>query len=226
VTPPSDAAEPGRALTELINAVAIALAARRDTLNRLDGAAGDGDLGVTVTLAAEAIAEIASRLRGMSTPDALRLIGTEIAARAPSTAGTLVAFAFLAAGRVGDVDGATGGVAAIPYLEAAARSIEERGRVAVGDRTIVDALRPAVDAFRSAIERGEPVEAAARAAASAADQGAALTASMTLMVGRAAWLAERARGHEDAGARLVAMAFEAAAAYLTLGSAPSEGSSG
>lgn len=225
MTPPSDTAEPGRAPTELITTVATALVAQRDTLNRLDGVAGDGDLGVTVTLAADAVAAIAVGLRGVSTPEALRLIGTEIAARAPSTAGTLVAFAFLAAGRVGVVDAATG-VAAITYLEAAALSIEERGRVAVGDRTMVDALRPAVDAFRSAIERGEPVEEAARAAATAADQGAALTASITPTVGRAAWLPERARGHEDAGARLVAIAFEAAATHLTLGSAPSKGSSG
>ena len=145
-----------------------------------------------------------------------------MAARAPSTSGTLVAFAFLAAGRVGGVDGAADGVRAIPYLEAAARSIEERGKVAVGDRTMIDALRPAVDAFRLAIERGEPLDQTARAAATAADQGAAMTASMTPTVGRAAWLSERAQGHEDAGARLVAMAFEVAAAYLTLGSAPSE----
>ena len=84
----------------------------------------------------------------------------------------------------------------------------------VGDRTMLDALRPAVDAFRAAIERGEPLPGAARAAATAAGDGAAATASMTPTVGRAAWLGDRARDHEDAGARLVAMAFDAAAAHL------------
>ena len=211
-------------MADLLEVVATGLAAHREELNRLDGVAGDGDLGVTVTLAAEAIAAIAPSIRGLSTPDALRQVGTEIARKAPSTSGTLVAFAFLAAGRVGgpDVDAEDAGARAIPYLEAAARSIEERGKVSVGDRTMLDALRPGVDAFRTAIEQGDAVSEAVRAASSAADQGAAATAAMTPTVGRAAWLGERARDHEDAGARLVAMAFEAASGHLSGPTVPSE----
>jgi dihydroxyacetone kinase len=207
---------PSSDLADLLAAVAISIAERRDELNRLDGVAGDGDLGVTMTLAAEAIAGIVPEIRGLSAPDALRRVGTEIARKAPSTSGTLVAFAFLAAGRVAHAATETDGPGhqAIPYLETAARSIAERGKVAVGDRTMLDALRPAVDGYRSAIERGEPVAGAARAAAAAADEGAALTASMAPTVGRAAWLGDRARDHEDAGARLVAMAFQAAADHL------------
>jgi dihydroxyacetone kinase len=219
---------PGGGLAGLLVAVAADLAAHRDELNRLDGVAGDGDLGVTVTLAAEALAAIAPGLSDLSTPDALRLVGTEIARKAPSTSGTLVAFAFLAAGRVGDVDAddERPGARAIPYLEAAARSIEERGKVSVGDRTMLDGLRPGVDAFRAAIEGGESVPEAARTAASAADRGAAATAAMTPTVGRAAWLGERARDHEDAGARLVAMAFEAAGGHLAGARMPPDRSAG
>ena len=212
-------------LVDLLVAVGAELASHKDELNRLDGVAGDGDLGVTVTLAAEAIAAIASGIRGLTTPDALRQVGTEIARKAPSTSGTLVAFAFLAAGRVGGVDAEGAGPGAIPYLEAGARSIEERGKVSVGDRTMLDALRPGVDAFRVAIERGDPLPEAVRAAVTAADQGAAATAAMTPTVGRAAWLGERARDHEDAGARLVAMAIEAASEHLANPKAPPERSS-
>jgi dihydroxyacetone kinase len=127
-----------------------------------------------------------------------------------------VAFAFLAAGRVTHAATETDGLGhqAIPYLEAATRSIAERGKVSVGDRTMLDALTPAVEAFRAAIERGASVAEASTAAAVAADEGAALTASMAPTVGRAAWLGDRARDHEDAGARLVAMAFRAAADHL------------
>jgi dihydroxyacetone kinase len=214
VTQIPDASVPGDGLADLLIAVAEALAGRRDELNRLDGVAGDGDLGVTVTLASEAVVAIAPDIRGLETSDALRRIGTEIARRAPSTSGTLVAFSFLAAGRVGAVEAEGDGPRAIPYLGAATRSIAERGKVAVGGRTMLDALAPAIDAFRSSIERGDAVSEAARAAATAADEGARQTASMTPTVGRAAWLGERARDHEDAGARLVAMAFEAAAAHL------------
>jgi triose/dihydroxyacetone kinase / FAD-AMP lyase (cyclizing) len=228
VTGGAGAPEPGSGLADLLVAVSAGLAARRDELNRLDGVAGDGDLGVTVSLAAEAIAGIAPAIRTLSTPDALRQVGTEIARKAPSTSGTLVAFAFLAAGRVGEVDADPrhAGAHAVPYLEAAARSIEERGKVSIGDRTMLDALRPAVDAFRTAIELGHPVHDAVRSAASAADQGAAATAAMTPTVGRAAWLGERARDHEDAGARLVALAIAAAGEHLSGSNVPAEGSSG
>jgi dihydroxyacetone kinase len=212
VTP--GAAGPSDGLADLLVAVAGVLAGRRDELNRLDGVAGDGDLGVTVSLASEALVAIAPDIRDLAIPEALRQIGTEIARRAPSTSGTLVAFSFLAAGRAGAVEAGGDGPRAIPYLEAAARSIAERGKVAVGDRTMLDALTPAIDAFRSSIERGDTVSEAARAAATAADEGARQTAAMTATVGRAAWLGERARDHEDAGARLVAMAFDAAAAHL------------
>ena len=220
--------EPGHGLADLLVAVSAELAARRDELNRLDGVAGDGDLGVTASLAAEAIAAIAPAIRNLSTPDALRQVGTEIARKAPSTSGTLVAFAFLAAGRVGEVDADPRhtGANAVPYLEAAARSIEERGKVSIGDRTMLDALRPGVDAFRTTIEQGRSVAEAVRAAATAADHGAAATAAMSPKVGRAAWLGERARDHEDAGARLVAMAFAAASEHLSGSNTPTEGSSG
>lgn len=194
-------------------AVSSSLAGQRDQLNRLDGAAGDGDLGVTVALAAEAIAEIGPAIAGEPPSDALLRLGTEIARHAPSTSGTLVAFAFMAAGRVGEVDGEPG-AQAIAYLEAAEGSIRARGKVTVGDRTMLDALAPAVGAFRSSIDQGATTTAAAQAAAQAANEGAIATATMTATVGRSACLGDRARGHEDAGARLVAMAFEAAAGHL------------
>ena len=217
-----DSAEPSGGLADLLVAVAAALAAERDVLNRLDGVAGDGDLGVTVSLASDAIADVALDIRGLTTPDALRRVGTEIARHAPSTSGTLVAFAFLAAGRIGAVDALNAGARAVPYLEAAAQSIKERGKVAVGDRTMLDALAAGVDAFRSAVERRESLGLTVVAAASAANDAAVATASMPATVGRAAWLGDRARGNEDAGARLVAMAFEAAAVHLSGETAPSQ----
>jgi dihydroxyacetone kinase len=226
VTSESEPAEPSGGLGDLLAAVAASLAAHRDRLNRLDGVAGDGDLGVTVTQAAEAIAGIAPEIRSLSAPDAIRRVGTEIARKAPSTSGTLVAFAFLAAARVEEGTTDDPGGRAIPYLEAAARTIAERGKVSVGDRTMLDALRPAVDGYRLAIERGAPVADAVRAAATAADEGATATASMTPTVGRAAWLGDRARDHEDAGARLVAMAFQAAAEHLASRPASPERSTG
>ena len=202
------------AFVGLLRAVAADLIDRRDELNRLDGVAGDGDLGLTTASAAKALLDLAPSLEGLTEAEALRRCGTELARRAPSTGGTLIAFGFLASARAG-VDPAKPDVRrAAGYLDAAATTIAQRGQVDVGDRTLLDALRPAADALRDAAERGDGPAAAASAAASAADSGAAATATMAAKVGRAGWLAERAAGHEDAGARLIALALAAAARHL------------
>ncbi|HEY8239552.1 MAG TPA: DAK2 domain-containing protein, partial [Candidatus Limnocylindrales bacterium] len=141
---------------------------------------------------------------------AIRKCGTEIARKAPSTGGTLIAFALMGAAKVAVPSDAAALVRAAAYLDAAATTIATRGQVAVGDRTMLDALRPAADAIRAAVDAGDVPGAAASAAASAADAGARSTAAMAAKVGRAGWLADRAAGSEDAGARLIAWVFEAA----------------
>jgi dihydroxyacetone kinase len=86
--------------------------------------------------------------------------------------------------------------------------------LAADDRTMLDALRPAADAVRHAAEAGSAPSIAAAEAAAAADAGARATGNMAAKVGRAGWLADRAAGHEDAGARLIALLFQAAASRL------------
>jgi dihydroxyacetone kinase len=200
----------GAALAALIRAVATDLLDRKDELNRLDGVAGDGDLGLTVSTGARALLDLAPTLEDLPEADAIRRCGTEIARRAPSTGGTLIAFAFMAAAKAVVAPGAPAVERAAAYLEAAAESIAQRGQVALGDRTLLDALLPAAEAVRAAGERGDDVATATSTAARAADEGAKATATMAAKVGRAGWLVDRAAGHEDAGARLVAMAFLAA----------------
>src|SRR6185295_9407987 len=139
----------GAAVARLVTAVATDLLEARDELNRLDGVAGDGDLGLTVTNASRALLELAPSLGDLAEADAIRRCGTEIARKAPSTGGTLIAFALMAAAKAG-VDPE----AAAVDLDAAARTIAERGNVAAGDRTMLDALRPAADAVLGAAAAG------------------------------------------------------------------------
>lgn len=200
----------GAAVAALVRAVATDLLDRKDELNRLDAVAGDGDLGLTVSTGARALLDLARTLDELPEADAIRRCGTEIARRAPSTGGTLIAFAFIAAAKAAVPVDAAPLVRAAVYLGAAAESIAMRGQVEVGDRTMLDALRPAADAVRAAADRGDDAHSGAAEAARAADEGATATATMAAKVGRAGWLADRAAGHEDAGARLVAMALRAA----------------
>jgi len=202
----------GAGVGTLVVAVATQLLDARDELNALDGVAGDGDLGLTVTTAARALLDLAPSLGVLSEADAIRRCGSEIARKAPSTGGTLIAFALMAAGKA-EVDAEAPVAERVAgYLEAAAGSVAQRGQVAPGDRTMLDALAPAAAAARGVATAGGDAVTAAREAAAAADSGARATAAMAAKVGRAGWLADRAAGHEDAGARLVARAFAAAAA--------------
>src|SRR5689334_7852230 len=138
----------------LVRAVATALPDHRDELNRLDGVAGDGDLGLTVTTACRALLELLPTLEAAPEAQAIRACGMEIARKAPSTGGTLIAFAFMAAAKAPVDPTAPGLDRAAAYLEAAAESIAQRGQVPLGDRTMLDALGPAAAALRQSVGGG------------------------------------------------------------------------
>ena len=201
---------PEPSIADVLVAVAGGLTDARDLLNRLDAVAGDGDLGLTASRAAEALVELAPTLAGLPASDALKAIGMTLARRSPSTGGTLIAFACLAAARVEPLADQSPALTAAGLLEAARDEIARRGKVEPGDRTMLDALAPAAAAFREAAEAGSSVVECLAVAAEAADRGATSTMEMDATTGRAGWLADRARGHEDAGARLIAVLFAAA----------------
>jgi len=200
------------AFVRLLRAVATELPSHRDELNELDGVAGDGDLGLTAAAAGAALLDLTPSLESLSEGDAIRKAGLEIARRAPSTGGTLLAFALMAAAKAPIEPDASLVARAAAYLDAAAASIAQRGNVARGDRTMLDAIGPAADALAAAAGRGSTPADAVADAASAANAGAQATAAMAAKVGRAGWLADRAAGHEDAGALLIAVLLHAAAA--------------
>jgi len=200
---------PSAGLAEVLVAVSERLISEKERLNQLDGVAGDGDLGITTAAGAAALRDAAPEIATLERPAAIQRIGMELAKRAPSTSGTLIAFGFLAAGRAAGAAGSASTLADL--LDAGAAAIAQRGGVEAGDRTMLDALLPAAAAARAAGERGQTMRDVLDGAAQAADEGANATASMEAKVGRAGWLAERAAGNEDAGARLIAIVFAAVA---------------
>jgi len=190
-------------------ALASALDGAVDECTHLDAVAGDGDLGLTLGKIAEAIRS--SLVDEEAVPsDHLKAVGLAIAKAAPSTFGTLVATGFLrAAPAVQQADSEQAAIAAA--LKAAEEGIAARGKAERGQRTALDALGPAADAFADAPD----LASAWQAAAAAAVAGAAATAQMQPIHGRAGWIAERARGNPDAGATAVALAISGVAAQLT-----------
>lgn len=189
-----------RALQAALTAVVDRISTSRQELCALDAVAGDGDLGVTLATGFTAVRPLLENTSSDDAGDLLIRVGMELGRKASSTMGTLLGTAFMRAGaQVRGKSALT--VADIATLfEAARDGIGERGRVEVGQRTVLDAMAPAAAAARAAAEQGLSAPAALRRAAEAAIEGAAATSEMEPRVGRAGWLADRARGHRDAGA--------------------------
>jgi phosphoenolpyruvate---glycerone phosphotransferase subunit DhaL len=200
---------------DVVRAVAAAVEASADELNRLDGVAGDGDLGITMRTAAGIVTGALPDLEGRPLPDALKACALALARGAPSTAGTLIATGLLrAAAAAADASDEPDAAQLARILRAACSGIAERGQAQPGSKTMLDALEPATEAVERSAAAGKTVPVALARAADAADAGARATTTMRALHGRAGWLAERSAGHEDAGARLVAIAFLAAAQAL------------
>ena len=204
------------AFTDVVRRIADEVGSSADELNRLDAAAGDGDLGVTMRAASSAVLYVLPEVEGKPVADVLRACGSAIARAAPSTGGTLFAIALLrASAAAAQLTDETPPVSALSLIMArAAAGIAERGKAAAGQKTMLDALLPATETLSRCAARGDSLNQALREAAAAADLGALATRSMRGVHGRAGWLADRSEGHEDAGARLIAICFRAAASAL------------
>jgi hypothetical protein len=184
--------------------VATALEENSKKFEELDSVAGDGDLGITAGNIAKGLRSGATQVTGDLKAD-LMLLGREIAKFAPSTFGTLFATGFIrASSAVTDGDSFTNLKLG---LSAAFEGISTRGKAVVGERTLLDALSPAVNALTAS----DDLQSGLSAAAVAARAGVVATASMSPKHGRAGWIGERAFGNEDAGATVIAVAFEALA---------------
>ena len=214
-------------LVRALTAAASALEASADELNRLDGFAGDGDLGITMSEASRALKDVLAANQDMEVGPLLVACGAAIARKAPSTSGTLVATGFLRAAKAvadpasTDAGGTDAGGTDVEVLErafaAATVGIQARGKAAPGDRTLVDGLDAVCTSLRESLAAGHTLADALHFAAAAASAAADRTVGMEPKVGRASWVPQRAIGHPDAGCAMLAIAMQAAAAEITAG---------
>jgi ATP-dependent dihydroxyacetone kinase len=193
-------------------AVAEAFIAHEAALTELDSRTGDGDLGISMVRGAEAIRALPDS--AWATPAAaLTAMGDAMRRAIGGSSGPFYATALVRAAR----HLAGGTPDAGQWSEAfsqAVQAISELGGARKGDRTMVDALDPAAEAFAQAVTAGQTAAEAWQAALHAATAGTAATASMRPRLGRAAYLGERALGSPDAGASAVLVWMEAVAGRL------------
>ena len=187
-------------LSTALEKVAVALEVNSKKFEDLDALAGDADLGITARKIAEGIRSANGSLTGDLKAD-LMLIGKEVSKFASSTFGTLFATGFIKASAVVSNDNDSLTNAKISFQAA----FDARGKAQLGERTLLDALHPAIQSLNNASD----LKSGLTQAAITARAGATATALMMPKHGRAGWIGERAKGVEDAGANVVAVVFEA-----------------
>lgn len=190
------------------------IAAARDELTELDRQIGDGDHGENLDRGFRAVvAKLDGAAAGDQPPgqigDVLKLVATTLMSSVGGASGPLYGTAYLRAAKVtGLAELDAHGVVAL--LEGALEGITARGKAQLGEKTMVDAWQPAVDAAEGAADGGASTADVLAAAAAAARAGAEATIPLVATKGRASYLGERSAGHQDPGATSTAILLEAA----------------
>ncbi len=191
-------------VTTWMSEASAAVAAEADHLTQLDSAIGDGDHGVNLTRGFKAVTEA---LDGVDEPPGKQLIlaGKTLVSKVGGASGPLWGTALRRAGRAVGSAEALEGPQLVEALAAGLAGVVELGAAEPGDKTMVDALAPAIDALRETLAGGQTLEEAVEAAAAAAEAGARATVPMQARKGRASYLGERSVGHQDPGATSTAL---------------------
>ena len=203
-------------LLQLMGAVGTKLIAAEETLTELDSAIGDGDCGASIKKGTQTILDKFPSWDGASVGKILKQSGMALSSSMGGVSGALYATAFLRAGKILDEKEELSLCEIHEALEAALEGIKERGEgTKVGDKTLVDALEPAVHTFGTAAESGCELSEVLAQALEAARKGSDSTIPLIAKKGRASYLGERSVGHRDAGTMVICLVFEAAHDFIT-----------
>jgi phosphoenolpyruvate---glycerone phosphotransferase subunit DhaL len=199
------------AVRDWMRAYAAEVAEHRAELVALDTAIGDGDHGTNMD---RGMRKALEKLDGVEDEDIgaiLKAVGMALVSSVGGAAGPLYGTLFLQMGMASAGKDALdlGGWTAA--LEAGVKGVQARGKAEPGDKTMVDALLPALDALRAAADDGAPLPDALRRSADAAAEGMRATVPLEARKGRASYLGPRSVGHQDPGATSSQMLLDVAA---------------
>ncbi|MCS3441980.1 dihydroxyacetone kinase-like protein [Microbacterium phyllosphaerae] len=196
------------ALVDWIHRFRDAVTAKRDWLTELDSAIGDADHGANMARGMDAVVAKLEAGAPATVDELLKAVGMTLVSSVGGASGPLYGTLFLrmgmAAGPVTELD-----VSALAAsLRAGLDGIVARGKAEAGDKTMFDAMAPAVDALDAAVAGGADLAAATAAAAQAAAVGRDATLPLVARKGRASYLGERSAGHLDPGSASTTLLFE------------------
>ncbi len=215
---PADAAastvdDPAAArVTAALLAVAEAMDAHKDELTELDMPIGDSDHGINMARGFDAVREQLPGLAGADAPTIMRKAAMTVISKVGGSSGPLYGTLMR---KMGVAVKRAGGLTLASFaqgLRDGLQGIEDLAGGAPGDKTMIDAMVPAIASLDEALAAGTPATAALAAAAQAAAEGAEATIPLVARKGRASYLGERSRGHKDPGAASFAYCMAAIAA--------------
>jgi phosphoenolpyruvate---glycerone phosphotransferase subunit DhaL len=192
-------------ISSWMHEIEASVRAERDHLVQLDAAIGDGDHGINMSRGFDAVVKAVEADGGSPPGRLLILAGRTLVSSVGGASGPLWGSALRSGGRVLGDQLSFDGPQLVEVLAAALASVKDLGTAALGDKTMVDALEPAVNTLRSRVEAGEPLDRALDDAAAAAEAGMRATVPLQARKGRASYLGERSVGHQDPGATSTAL---------------------
>jgi dihydroxyacetone kinase-like protein len=169
-------------------------------LTDLDAAIGDADHGINMDRGFQKVLEKLPGLEGKDVGTVLKTVGMTLVSSVGGAGGPLYGTAFMQAGTAVAGKHELGAVDLLAVMDAALEGVMMRGRSKAGEKTMIDAIAPAVTAMREALENGASTQEILEQATAAARQGMKDTIPMQAFKGRASYLGERSIGHQDPGA--------------------------
>jgi dihydroxyacetone kinase-like protein len=183
-----------------VEAFSATVKENKEYLTRLDSAIGDADHGINMDRGMTAVDAKLDGLEGDDIGGMLKTVGMTLVSTVGGAGGPLYGTLFLQMGM------ATAGKTELEpedwaaALDGAVKGVEMRGKAEPGDKTMIDALIPARDAYSAALAEGASFDDALRRSAKAAEEGMEATTPLVARKGRASYLGERSAGHQDPGA--------------------------
>ena len=187
-------------VVRFIEGVAATMKAQRAYLTELDSAIGDADHGINLDRGFTAVLAKLPTFQDGDIGTILKTVGMTLVSTVGGASGPLYGTAFMraatAAGNKTELEVAD----LVAVMEAALEGIQSRGRAKKGEKTMIDAIAPGLDALKAAVERGADLATAIAETTSAMEAGMKATIPMLATKGRASYLGERSMGHQDPGA--------------------------
>lgn len=187
-------------MAAIVEGMAKKIEAEKEYLTELDNEIGDGDHGINLARGFEAVEKKLPSLAGGDIGALLKGVGMQLVSTVGGASGPLYGTAFMKADMACKGLTEIDGPAFVKAMEAAVDGIKMRGKATEGEKTMLDALCPALKVLQDDVTAGKSLKEALQDAAQAAEKGVEYTKTIIATKGRASYLGERSLGHQDPGA--------------------------